>query len=104
MYKNLMPIGSVVRLAGGTHKIMICGRVVCKTNENAIYDYVACLYPEGIISTDELYFFNRDAIEDVYFIGSQDQEELTFRLNVLNQLGELEVVDGQITSKQNDAQ
>lgn len=104
MYKNLMPIGSVVRLIGGTHKIMICGRIVCKTNEDNIYDYVACLYPEGITSTEEMYFFNRDAIEDVYFIGAQDQEELAFRNNVLNQLGELEVVDGQITAKKQDAE
>ncbi len=99
MYKDLMPIGSVVLLTEGTHKVMICGRVVCKGNENSIYDYVACPYPEGIVDSEGLYFFNRDAIENVYFIGSQDQDELQFRLKVLNQLGELEVVDGKIVSK-----
>ncbi len=104
MYKDLMPIGSVVRLIGGTHKIMICGRVVCKTNEDNVYDYVACLYPEGITNAEEMYFFNRDAIENVCFIGSQDEEELNFRHNVLSKLGELEVADGKIIAKDSHAE
>ena len=30
MYKDLLPIGSVVLLKGGEKRLMICGRVVCR--------------------------------------------------------------------------
>ena len=78
---------------------MICGRVVCKSGSDEIYDYVSCLYPQGILGDDSLFFFNRDAIEELFFIGFQDQEEMTFRKGVLDTLGELQVVDGQIVQK-----
>ena len=100
MYKDLMPIGSIVRLHGGDRRVMICGRVLCRNGGDIIYDYVACLYPQGIMSSDDMYFFNRDAIEEVFFIGFQDQEEMQFRKGILDNLGELTVVDGQIVSKE----
>lgn len=100
MYKTLLPIGSIVRLAGGERRLMICGRVVCQAGTNQIHDYVGCLYPEGVDNSDNMYFFSHDAIEDIFFIGFQDKEELVFRHEVLDQLGELEVIDGQIVPKQ----
>ncbi len=100
MYKNLLPIGSVVLLKGGNKKIMICGRIQTRSGEDAIYDYSACYYPEGIINPKQMFFFNRDDIERVFFIGFQDSDELEFRTNVLDQLGELEVKNGQIVSKE----
>lgn len=102
MYKDLMPIGSIVRLIGGTHRVMICGRIVCKAGEDKIYDYVGCLYPEGMTSSEKMFFFNRDAIETVFFIGFQDEDEFKFR-QALNQLGELEAVDGKIVKKSANA-
>ena len=52
MYKNLLPIGSVVLLKGGEKRVMICGRIQAKSGENTIYDYSACYYPEGILNSD----------------------------------------------------
>lgn len=98
MYKDLMPIGSIVRIKGGERRVMVCGRVVSNSLDNEIYDYTACIYPQGITSP-EMYFFNRDAIDEVFFIGFQDSEEFEYRKGVLDNLGELEVVDGQIVSK-----
>ncbi len=100
MYKNLLPIGSIVLLKGGEKRIMICGRIQSKDGENTIYDYSACYYPEGIIDPNSMFFFNRDAIDTVFFIGFQDKEELTFRQNVLDELGELEIKDGKIVPRQ----
>ena len=99
MYKDLLPIGSVVLLKGGNKRLMICSRIQTQDGATAIYDYAACYYPEGIVSSDAMFFFNRDAIDRVYFIGFQDEEELAFRQNVLDKLGELEVVDGRIVEK-----
>ena len=100
MYKDMLPVGSVVLLKGGEKRVMICGRIQAKAGENIIYDYSACYYPEGIIDPSAMFFFNRDAIDTVYFVGFQDKEELDFRHEVLDQLGELEIKDGAIVPKE----
>jgi len=99
MYKDLLPIGSVVLLKGGEKRIMICGRIQAKAGENEIYDYSACYYPQGIVDPTSMFFFNRDAIDRVFFLGFQDAEELAFRSEVLDKLGELEIKDGSIVPK-----
>lgn len=99
MYKNLLPIGSVVLLKGGNKRVMICGRIQTRAGSDVIYDYSACYFPEGIMDPKSMFFFNRDAIETVFFIGLQDKEELDFRAAVLDRLGELEVRDGKIVNK-----
>ena len=100
MYKDLLPIGSVVILKGGNVKLMITGRILTDDKQQDIYDYVGCIYPIGITSEDEMYFFNRDMIERTCFIGYQDEEELEYRNDVLAELGELEIRDGQIVPKE----
>ena len=99
--EEFLPIGSVVLLKGGNKRIMICGRIQAQAGSDVIYDYSACYYPEGIIDPTSMFFFNRDAIETVYHRGYEDQDELDYRHNVLDQLGELEIRDGVIVSKEN---
>lgn len=99
MYKQLLPIGSVVLLKGGDKRVMICGRVQTRTGDMNIYDYSSCYYPEGIVGSDSMFFFNHDDIEKIFFLGYQDDEELAFHENVLDQLGELEICDGEIVPK-----
>ena len=96
---EFLPIGSVVLLKGGNKRIMICGRIQAQAGSDIIYDYSACYYPEGIVDPKSMFFFNRDAIETVYFRGYEDQDELDYRHDVLDQLGELEIRDGMIVSK-----
>lgn len=98
MYKNMLPIGSVVLLKGGNKRVMITGRILTKAGEEKIYDYSACYYPEGIGATDGTFFFDRDAIARLYFVGFQDEEELNLKKEVLDKLGHLEVRDGEIVS------
>ena len=98
MYKDLLPIGSVVVLKGGNVKLMITGRIISDDKLNEIYDYVGCVYPIGITAEDEQYFFNRDGIETTLFIGFQDEDELMLRNEVFNNLGELKIENGQIVS------
>ena len=97
---EFLPIGSVVLLEGGNKRIMICGRIQAQAGSDIIYDYSACYYPEGIVDPKSMFFFNRDAIETVYFRGYEDQDELDYR-HELEQLGELEIRDGVIVSKEN---
>ena len=96
MYKDLLPVGSIVLLKGGKKRLMICCRVTCQGGSDVIYDYSGCYYPEGIVDSDHIFFFDRDDIETIYFIGFQDTEEMVFRHNVLDTLGKLKVANGQI--------
>lgn len=95
MQRDLLPIGSVVLLKGGEKRIMICGRIQTKAGEDMIYDYSACYFPEGIVDPKQMFFFNNDAIERIFFIGFQDPEELTYQ-EMLRNLGELKIEGGKI--------
>lgn len=90
--KEILPIGSVVQLSGGTKKIMICGRIQEDRKTEKIYDYAACYYPEGILDPNELFLFQHDDIERVYFLGMQGSEEFAFRKFMQNKLKELKML------------
>ena len=77
--KNLLPLGSIVTLKHGKKRIMIIGRVQEHAQSKKIYDYSAVYYPEGLIDVKELFLFQQEDIEQVFFIGMQDMEEFTFR-------------------------
>jgi hypothetical protein len=77
--KQLLPIGSVVLQKESTKRIMITGRYQKERgNDEATWDYCACLYPEGNLNPDQAFLFNNEQIERVYFLGFQDDEELAF--------------------------
>ncbi|MFI3326894.1 MAG: DUF4176 domain-containing protein [Clostridia bacterium] len=84
MHKYL-PIGSVVLLTESTKRIMIVGVKQKQFDSDKIWDYSACLYPEGILNPDKLFLFDAKQIERLYFVGFQDGEGLSF-LNKLNNL------------------
>ena len=72
--EGLLPIGSVVLLKGGNHRVMITGYAQKMVNrEDAIYDYVACPYPEGFIGPDQNYLFDREQVEKIHSIGYQTE-------------------------------
>ena len=97
-HEEFLPIGSVVLLDGGNKKVMICGRIQAMAGSDIVYDYSACYYPEGILDPAAMFFFNREDIAEVSFIGYEDQTELDYRQQ-LESLGELEVRDGTIVEK-----
>lgn len=86
--KELLPIGSVVMLDGATKRLMICGRIQEEVGSGVTYDYSACYFPEGIINPDQLFLFNNDAIDMVYFVGLQDVEEFEYRAYINKKLEE----------------
>lgn len=74
-----LPIGSVVLLKNGRKRVMIYGRKIKAGNEEKVYDYLGCLYPEGALDSEKVILFDHSQIQIVYFIGFQDLEELVFR-------------------------
>lgn len=85
--KRFLPIGSVVLLKNSQKRIMIVGVKQKQVGTEKVWDYSACLYPEGIIDPQKLYLFDADQIERLYFIGFQDGEGLSF-LDHLNHVEE----------------
>lgn len=77
--KKLLPIGSVVLLKGAAKRIMICGRLQQRVGDEKVYDYCACYYPEGILDPKEMFLFNNEDIERLYYVGMQDPEEFNFQ-------------------------
>lgn len=79
MFKELLPIGSVVLLKEGTKKLMIIGIKPMKDNEEKeIYDYMGVLYPEGYLSSEYNFLFNHEDINDVIFKGYDNPERQVF--------------------------
>ena len=101
MKKGLLPIGSVVLLKGGKKRVMICGRIQTRVGEDHIYDYTGCFYPEGIMDSKQMFFFDHEAIVRLFFIGFQDPKEFTLQKNII-ELGELVLKDGQIVPKETE--
>ena len=84
--KNLLPNGSVVVLKDSNRKIMIYSRLqkLEKDDQNRVFDYGACLYPEGLLNSNETILFNHEQIEYVLFIGYRDLDEFKY-LEFLNE-------------------
>ena len=79
--EKFLPIGSIVLLKGGKRELMInsycimpSGDVYDKNGKvdlkgPTMFEYGACFYPEGMVSSDQLFAFNHSQIEKVCFKG-----------------------------------
>ena len=87
---DFLPIGSVVRLEGGNKRLMITGYAPMAEEEpEYVYDYCGCLYPEGVIRSEENYVFDHEDIEEVYFIGYEDEESKEYKIKVNETLSKM---------------
>lgn len=79
MFKELLPIGSIVLLKEASKKLMIIGiKPVKESNPNEVFDYIGVVYPEGFLSNNHNFLFNHDAINDVIFRGYSNPERDNF--------------------------
>ncbi|AZB41368.1 DUF4176 domain-containing protein [Bacillus sp. FJAT-42376] len=78
--RELLPIGSVVEIGLVQQALMIYGRKQeQENNENKVWDYVACPYPQGHIGQDTNVFFNHSQIEKLVFKGLETKGETALR-------------------------
>ena len=91
MEDRFLPIGSVVMLKGGQKRVMIIGFcAMTKEQEGKVFDYSGCIFPEGLMSSNQTCMFDHSQIEKIYYKGLVDEEETEFKkkLNqLINQLG-----------------
>ena len=68
-----LPIGSVVRVHGNEHNLMITSLfpVTEKGGQQGYFDFGAVLLPLGAVTRD-LMFFNKEDIEQIVFLGYVD--------------------------------
>ena len=94
MKERFLPIGTVVLLKGGKKEIMITSDCIFPNNvqikngqeikpEKKIYEYGACIYPEGILDSNTICAFNHDQIDKICYMGYETpiQKELSTLLN-----------------------
>lgn len=88
---DFLPLGSLVLLYGGKKKIMIISRAIAMNlkGENVYFEYGGCMYPEGLLG-DEVVFFNNEDIAEIFAKGSVDAEEqrMVDNLNLVISMGE----------------
>lgn len=78
--QKYLPIGTVCVLKGASKKLMITGFCIKSSEEDEkIYDYLGCLYPEGVISSETNLLFDHEQIENVFYMGYSDDEEKSFK-------------------------
>lgn len=105
---KFLPIGSVVLLSGGTKKAMITGFCsISDDDKTKIYDYCGCIYPEGYLTSNQICLFNHDQIEEIFYIGYEDEEEKEFKESLKEVLkeyqnGELDLSDTEIEDMDDD--
>ena len=81
--EKYLPIGSVVLLKDAKKRVMITGFAAKgKETGDKMFDYMGCLYPEGIISSEQNLLFNHEQIDKIFYIGYSDNEwkELEIKL------------------------
>ena len=78
--EKYLPIGTVVLLKGGIKRLMITGFCVStEEKKDEIWDYVGCLYPEGVLSTGTNCVFDHNQISKIIYMGLIDEEEKNFK-------------------------
>ena len=77
--KQLLPIGTIVRLANSDGLVMIAGFLPeGASHPGEIWDYSGFLFPIGIQDAEEVFLFDNNQIEEIYALGYQDAEAFEF--------------------------
>lgn len=82
---ELLPIGTVVLIEAIVQPIMIYGRMQQQADqEEKVWEYVACPYPQGHISDETNVFFNHEQIKQVIFKGFESEGEKLMKEKLLS--------------------
>lgn len=77
--EKFLPVGSVIVLKDATKKLMITGYCsMTPEHKGKLFDYTGCLYPEGLLSSDQICLFDHEQINEIVFLGYQNDEYSDF--------------------------
>ena len=79
--QKYLPIGTIVLLKNATKRLMVTGfcAVDAESADKKMYDYSGCMYPEGVVSSNQTALFNHEDIDKIYYMGLVDKEEKEFK-------------------------
>lgn len=78
-FKKYLPLGSVVLMKDAKKRVMVTGYCVKSPDSGEkIWDYIGCLWPEGMIAPDKNLLFDHKDIQQIYAIGYSDDEQKRF--------------------------
>ena len=78
-FKKYLPLGSVVLMKEAKKRVMITGYAVQSPDSgDKLWDYIGCLWPEGMISPDKNLLFDHENIDKIFAIGYTDEEQKRF--------------------------
>jgi len=81
--EKYLPIGTVVMLKEATKRLMISGFCsIEEGEEEKIWDYSGCIYPEGFLSATQTALFDHEQIEKIFHMGLVDDEERKFKRKI----------------------
>ena len=81
MKEKYLPIGSVVSLENSTKKVMIIGYLPL-SQENELYDYNGCTFPEGVLDVTKTLAFNHEKIKEINHLGFDNEESKNFNQQI----------------------
>lgn len=85
MEEKYLPIGSIVKLKNNDNEIMIAGYYSVEYNDMVeIYDYLGCLYPEGLLLKNDFISFNHEDIVNCLFKGFENEKFVSMKKKFLN--------------------
>lgn len=88
MFERTLPIGSVVLLKGANKRLMIIGYCKYKAGDDeTVYDYAGCIYPEGFMSPETTALFNHEQIDKIFALGYQNQQRFDFEPKLQEAIG-----------------
>ncbi len=84
--ERFLPIGTVVLLKGGKKELMINCYCIFSDGEaydkhgkidvnGRTFDYGGCVYPEGMVTSDQIFAFDHDQIDHIVFMGYQTDKQ-----------------------------
>lgn len=78
-FKKYLPLGSVVIMKEATKRVMITGYAAkSPASGERVWDYIGCLWPEGMIRADKNLLFDHKDIHQIFAIGYSDEEQKKF--------------------------
>lgn len=78
-FKKFLPLGSVILMKNAKKRVMITGYAITSPDSGEkIWDYIGCLWPEGMIAPDKNLLFDHKDIGQIFAIGYSDDEQKKF--------------------------
>lgn len=86
-FDEMLPIGTVLKVKDSELQFMIAG--YNRLRENVYYDYVAVIHPTGLEAIipgvdKNIFYFNKEDIEEVYSLGFLDDKVQNTRKHINN--------------------